>query len=224
VATKQEERICINTKQEEKISIYIFFFSLAPPLSARVSSLAAIRGGELVLPLWPSYRPLSLSELAYLSDAPSSLDDFFFPFPSSSPLPPPLVPSCFCFFLYLLLLFFFFFCLFMYTLWVMLLGFRLNFPHHLSVPPISSACSAAHHPLLCLSSRLHRNELLMPLPFLVSGKHVIGSSFRLLSSSWCAFYIVYFPVILFGFPPSSSSFFFFFNLVLFPCNHFFFCL
>ena len=61
---------------------------------------------------------------------------------------------CFCCFFYL----------FRYTLLVMILGFHSAFPLHLSVAPISSACSATYHPLLGFFLYPYHYELSTP-PF-----------------------------------------------------------
>jgi hypothetical protein len=111
--------------------------------------------------------------------------------------------------------FYCFLCLFRYTLWVMILGFHSNFSLHLSLPPISSTCSATHRPLLGFFSCPHHDELSMPpsdfgfrqardrLFFPVHVIHLV------------CFYVVYFPIILVGF-------FFWCNLCLvfiFACNN-----
>jgi hypothetical protein len=77
---------------------------------------------------------------------------------------------CFCF------CFCCFFCLFRYTLWMMILGFHSNF----------SMCSTTHRPLLDLFSHSHHDELSTPFSDFDFGERVINSSFRLLSSAWCA--------------------------------------
>jgi hypothetical protein len=102
---------------------------------------------------------------------------------------------------------------------VIILEFHSNFPLHLSVPPISSMCSATHHPLLGFFSHLHRDELSTP-PFDFSFRGAHDRLFFLVAViHLVCFYIVYFPIILVGF-----SFWCNFYIVLFPYNRFLFLL
>ena len=59
----------------------------------------------------------------------------------------------------------------------MILGLHSNFPLHLSVPPISSACPSTYCPLLGFISRPHRDELSTP-----------PSDFRFLVNAWSAIF------------------------------------
>jgi hypothetical protein len=112
---------------------------------------------------------------------------------------------CFCCFL----------CLFRYTLWVMILGFHSNFPLHLSLPPISSMCSATHRPLLGFFSRPHCDKL-STLPSNFGFRQAHDQLFFLAAViHLVCFYVVYFPIILVAFS-------FWCNLCLvfiFACNN-----
>jgi hypothetical protein len=121
------------------------------------------------------------------------------------------VSFCFCFYC--------FFCLFRYTLWVIILEFHSNVPLQLSVPPISSMCSAIYRLLLGLFMRPHCNELSMPLFDFGFRRAHDRLFFSTVVIRLVCFFIVYFPVIRLPFP-----FGIIFVLFLFPYSRFLFLL
>jgi hypothetical protein len=163
--------------------------ALSPYFPPLVQLCLILAFGSAVL--CPIYFPCRIHVIARSSAGP--LRPTTFPRQPSSPdMVSILVLLFLCFFLlkFVLASFGFYFCcffyLFRYTLWVMILGFHLNFFLHLSAPLISSAHSTTKRHLLGFFSCLYRNELSTPFPILVSSKRVIGSSFWLLSSALCA--------------------------------------